>query len=140
MNLPSYNRAKTNQGEQIVLKWILAAASLFLLVGCGGDDSPPPAVDGTWAAPTVVVGASTTMSLVSQQSSVTGTGAYTIEAGPSGTFTVSGMYKPPELSLVLHYDNGRVASYSATLTDASHMNGTIASSGQAPSPLEFVKE
>jgi len=63
-----------------------------------------------------------------------------IEAGPSGTFTVSGTYRAPDLSLVLHYDNGRVGSYSATLTDASHMNGTIAFSGQAPSQLEFVKE
>ena len=79
------------------------------------------------------------MSLASQQSTVTGTGAYAFEAGASGAFTVSGTYHPPQLSLVLQYDNGRTASYLATLTDASHMNGTITTDGGSPSPLEFVK-
>jgi hypothetical protein len=122
-----------------MLKKIVAVASLLLLSGCGGGDSAPPVVDGKWAAPTVIVGSSMAMSLASQQSSVTGTGTYAAEAGASGTFTVSGTYQPPRLSLVLQYDNGHTGSYSATLSDASHMNGTITSSGGSASPLEFVK-
>jgi len=123
-----------------MFKKIIAVACLLLLSSCGGGDSAPPTVDGNWAAPLIVVGSSTVMSLVSQQSTVTGTGTYAYEAGASGTFTVSGSYRPPQLSLILQYDNGRTASYSATLTDASHMNGTMAVSGGPAAPFEFVKQ
>jgi len=119
---------------------IIAVACLLLFSSCGGDDSAPLAVDGKWAAPFAVVGSSTVMTLVSQQSSVTGTGTYAYEAGASGTFTVSGNYRPPQVSLVLQYDNGGTASYSATLTDASHMNGTMTVSGGSASPFQFVKQ
>ena len=123
-----------------MLKKIVVVAYLLLLSGCGGDDSAPPVVDGKWAVPTVIVGSSMAMSLASEQSTATGTGTYAYEAMASGTFTVSGTYQPPRLSLLLRYDDGRTASYSATLSDASHMNGTITISGGSASPFEFVKQ
>ena len=123
-----------------MLEKMVAIACLSLLSGCGGGDSAPPTVDGRWVAPIVIVGSSMAMSLASQQSTVSGTGTYAYEAAASGTFTVSGTYQPPRRSLVLQYDDGRTGSYSATLSDASHMNGTMTISGGSASPQEFIKQ
>lgn len=96
---------------------LIAAAAL----GCTGPAGNE--IQGTWTAPNQVPGASFTLTLAERAGSVSGTGAYAIEAGRSGTLVVTGGYSAPKATLTFNYSDGRTATYTATL-DGGRMTGT----------------
>ncbi len=94
-----------------VLLPLIALAAL----ACGGP--PGNEIEGTWVEPHTVPGASFTLILSERAGSVSGTGAYSMEAGPSGTLVVTGGYTTPRATLTFNYSDGRTATYTAILED-----------------------
>ncbi|HKI95120.1 MAG TPA: hypothetical protein VJ992_07500 [Gemmatimonadales bacterium] len=95
----------------------LIAATTLACTGPAGNE-----IEGTWRAPNQVPGASFTLNLSERAGSVSGTGAYSIEAGQSGTIVVAGGYTAPKANLTFNYSDGRSATYVATL-DSGRMAG-----------------
>src|SRR5882672_1104978 len=60
---------------------------------CSGTG--PNGICGIWIADSRVPGASLVMDLQLREITVSGTGSYSIEAGRSGSLSVSGTYQPP---------------------------------------------
>jgi len=99
-----------------------------LSVGCRDGVAPHSNlvdIRGTWAAPSTVAGSGLVLNITQGDSVVAGTGVYAIEAGPSGTLQVSGVYAWPRLTLSLHYDTGRRETYAAILLDSRLMSGAL---------------
>ncbi|MGZ5194004.1 MAG: hypothetical protein ACXWJM_01095 [Ramlibacter sp.] len=122
-------------------KLLLILGVLPFLCACGGGgDAPPPSIDGKWSAVSQAVGSSLTLQLTSQNGTVAGAGAYTVEAGASGVLAIAGTYQPPVAALSFTYDNGNSAVYAATLTDASHMSGKLRYQDGTTVDLPFVRQ
>lgn len=119
----------------------LLSLALAAVVGAcgGGDDAPPPSIDGTWGATSQGAGNSLTLRLNSQGTTVSGAGAYA-DAGRIGVLAVAGTYQPPAVVLTFNYDNGDTALYTATIPDADHMNGRLTVQGRASTALDFVRQ
>jgi len=66
---------------------------------------------GTWAEPNEVPGSSLSMVLATQDTVVTGAGAYSVEAGPSGTTTVTGTVSGATINLDVTFDNDHVMHF-----------------------------
>src|SRR5689334_8455232 len=73
---------------------LLGLFILFALVGCGSgggaNSVSSPDLTGRWATALTIPGSGTQLTLQTRSAQVTGTGAYQIEAGRSGTLTVTG--------------------------------------------------
>jgi hypothetical protein len=131
-------------------------------VGAGpataGSLSGRPSIDGTWveshksvdttvrAANGEVVqmhtaqgGYGSTLLLHTKGNTVFGTGNYRMEAGRSGTVTVSGHYKAPTLTLKITRDYGQIATYKATVARATQMDGVMSYEGYGSSKASFVR-
>ena len=121
-------------------KLLLILCVLPFLYACGGGAAPPPSIDGKWSAVSQVVGSNLTLQLGSQNGSVVGAGAYTLEAGSSGVLAIAGTYQPPIAALSFTYDNGKSAVYAATVSDASHMSGKLKYQDGTTVDLSFVRQ
>lgn len=87
-----------------------------------------PSIDGTWKeqVQSRLPGIrGDVIELHSTGTQVSGTGSYSMEAGPSGTLSISGSYQAPNVTLTITRDRGMVATYQAKLIDATHMRGTM---------------
>jgi hypothetical protein len=80
---------------------------------------------GQWSQDNTVLGSSLSLSLSVSDTVVTGTGAYTIEAGRPGTLTVSGVATPTHVSLDFTYDSGALAHFDGTLPVGAVLAGAI---------------
>jgi len=101
--------------------------ALVGLIAIGCDSMAPPAdLQGTWASSFTIPGPSLVITLSQAGDTITGSGTYVIEAGGSGKLQVNGVYTRPAIALTLRYDNGIALTYQGTVTDAQHMNGTMA--------------
>lgn len=108
---------------------------IILLFGCANDLEPASDLSGNWAATFSFPGSSLELTLSEQGPAVTGTGTYQLEAGGGGTLQVDGVYHAPNVSLTLHYDDGRDRAYVGTVQDASHIAGALEGY-----PLPFVRK
>ena len=115
-----------------------------LAVACSCGDptaaGPPITVIGTWVEAGLVPGARFSLTLSQRDTSVTGTGQYSIEAGPAGALTVSGTYRRPTLVLNIAYDFGLTGVYTASVTDGTHLQGTFAPASGMPYPLLLTRQ
>jgi hypothetical protein len=118
----------------------LASLALASLVcGCAGGDVSPPSVDGTWSATSQGVGNSLTLRLSTQETVVSGAGAYS-DTGRIGVLAIAGSYLPPAAVLTFNYDNGDTALYTATVPDDGHMNGRLTYRNGTSLDLAFVRQ
>ena len=118
-----------------------------LLAGCGGGNGSSGISSGTydlsgkWATVGGLAGTGTQLTLNEYLTSVTGSGAYQIEAGAPGTIIVTGSASSNQFSLTLVYSNGITGVYSGQMSDANHMNGTVTPSGvSTPYTLNLVRQ
>jgi hypothetical protein len=124
-----------------LMRDFLSSLCLALLVcACGGgDDTPPPTLDGTWSATAQGAGNSLTLRLTTQDAVVSGAGGY-IQTGRIGVVAIAGTYQPPVAALTFNYDNGDTALYTASLPDGGHMNGRLTYQNGASLDLDFVRQ
>ncbi len=112
----------------------LVVALVLAVMSCGQPLSPYGDLRGSWSAAALVPGSSFTLTLNQSDGTVTGTGRYAIEAGRSGSLSVSGSVHPPvgdtpagpTVTLLFSYDFGQTSSFSGRLIDAGHLAGTVA--------------
>jgi hypothetical protein len=110
---------------------------LALVAGLQGCGSPtqqfPPSTDGglaqllngAWTQQGTVVGSSLVLTLGSLATMLSGTGRYAIEAGRSGTLTLTGSVSNERVHLDLVYDTGAVAQFDGTLADRNTLTGAM---------------
>jgi hypothetical protein len=106
-------------------------AAVLLSTACGsqsgnvGGPLTGSVLAGQWLQDNTVVGSSLGLSLSVSDTVVTGTGTYSIEAGRSGSLTVSGVASPTHVSLDFTYDSGALAHFDGTLPVAAVLAGAI---------------
>jgi hypothetical protein len=101
------------------------------LVGAG-------TLDGMWAHTAIGPVYREFMTLAQSGTSVTGTGTYAIEAGRAGPTTIAGTLSGKRLTLTITRDYGQVETFAGTITDATHLTGTLTIDGFSQ-PFGFVK-
>ncbi len=128
------------QSVRFVAALTLAAGAL----GCGADLTDVQSVAmhlrGTWAEPFSVPGSSLSMVLTTQDTVVTGTGAYSNEAGPSGTTTIAGTVSGVTIDLDVTFDNDHVMHFRGALAGNTKLQGIWYSTPVGdPVNIEFDK-
>lgn len=111
----------------------------LLSLSCSNSLAPPATLAGTWAADYHLPGSSLVLDLSQTDATITGSGTYAGEAGPSGTLQVTGSYARPHVNLALQYDVGLTQTYVGTVVDSQHMTGTIADSTGYSGTLTFIR-
>ena len=139
-NIPTRTGIAIRLSAVLLLSGVLAGG-----LGCGSGNSGTGAittksVTGNWATPFSVPGSKTTLALTQLGTGVVGTGTYTIEAGRSGTISVTGTLAGSNFTATLIYDYGTTVTYTGTLPDANDITGTIHSSATGDYALNFVKQ
>lgn len=94
-----------------------------------GDHSGSTAVSGTWANSAIGPYYRESMTLTQTGDHVSGTGTYAIEAGRTGPTTIDGMLTGKTVTLAITRDYGLVETFTGSLTDATHLTGTLAMDG-----------
>ena len=132
-------------------KRLMAAVVVAGLVACnhGSPDAVGPAkltsasLDGTWSQVVTSPGDSLTLRLMTSDTTVTGSGAYSIDVGGTGTLTVTGTISAPRVALDLVFDSTIGAHIDATLSSADSLAGTITygptEAQNQPQPIVFHK-
>jgi hypothetical protein len=115
---------------RVVVSAMVVAGIVAGLVGCGSSPTGltqeqqfAQRLNGTWSEDIGVVGSSLTMTLAAMDTTVTGTGRYAIEAGRSGSLTVSGYVQGTTAYLTITYDSGDVYLFDATIDAAGKLQG-----------------
>jgi hypothetical protein len=83
---------------------------------------PSPTLAGTWGENFSIPGASLILTV---DASGNGSGTYAIEAGRSGAVQVMGSVVQTTITVRIHYDYGRVRTFTGTLSDANHLAGSF---------------
>jgi hypothetical protein len=108
---------------------VLNAGAAVLFLACGSDSvaavRPPAFYAGTWARVENVLASQLTMTLVVVETTVTGSGSFSIEAGRSGTLSVSGVVTSGVVKLDLAFDYGEQAHFQGTADASGRLAGTI---------------
>jgi hypothetical protein len=117
--------------------WLI---SQVLLGGCALATDPVDVhVAGCWNEAFSIPGAGINLQLSEAGSSITGSGHFSIEAGPSGDLTAAGERAGADFSLTLTYDIGLVRPLSATIRNSNRFDAyPIDATGQRQAtPQEF---
>jgi hypothetical protein len=113
-------------------KFLHIAVSVALAasaVACSADDVTGPRtvaeqLRGTWAESARVPGSSTVITLAVADTTITGTGTYTIEAGQPGTIVVTGMITGGvTVDLQLVRSDGWMGYFRGTLASPDSLSG-----------------
>ena len=80
---------------------------------------------GTWSRTANVIGSALVLRLVARDTTISGDGTYAIEAGRSGTLTVSGALQGAIVHLDLTFDYGTQAHFDGSLTTPKLLSGAI---------------
>ena len=78
--------------------------------------------------------------LTQPDGTISGSGTYMGEAGPSGTLQVSGSYTAPHVWLALRYDYGLARNYVGAVLDSHQMTGVISDSTGFTGTLTFIHQ
>lgn len=125
------------------LKALLAVAAAIMGAACSTrqDDSIAPGVTGdrlggqtlagTWAHTAIGPVYRESMTLAQTGDRITGTGTYAIEAGRTGPTKIEGALSGKTLTLTITRDYGLAETFSGSLTDATHLTGTLAIDGSS---------
>jgi hypothetical protein len=135
---------RTKDSVRQTLRFFAALALAAGALGCGADSTGVQTVAthlrGTWAEPNEVPGSSLSMVLTTQDTVVTGTGAYTNEAGPSGTTTIAGTVAGATINLDVTFDNNHVMHFRGALAGNTKLQGIWYSTPVGdPVNIEFDK-
>jgi len=109
----------------------LSVAALVAAAGCTASESYLAAPEasrllaGTWAEDTTVPGVSFVLSLTTRDTLVSGTGTYAIEAGRSGTLSVTGTVTGSRVTLNIVYDYGPVSYFEGAPPTSSGLAGAM---------------
>ena len=117
-------------------RYLLGALLLAVGAACSNpaDLTDPTVVaaelQGTWSRDFSLPGMSTVFVISVQDLTVSGTGTFAGEAGPSGTLSLSGQVTTQQLGgPLVHIDftqsNGIVGHFSGSLTDANSLSGSL---------------
>ena len=87
-----------------------------------------------------IPGSYTIIQLHTEGSKVTGSGTYSMEAGPRGTLAISGQYLAPDVTLTITRNNGQVATYKGKRVSATRLDGSLRYEGYEASDTSFVRE
>lgn len=120
----------------------LAPVTILVLAACTEPVAPVGGLSGNWRTAAIPSGAGIGMSLTTNGSLVTGTGA---EGGLMGrhiaSITVLGHADfTGTFSLTLSYDNGTVATYSGQLVGSDQLRGTWKVDAQSTYSLAFFRQ
>jgi hypothetical protein len=99
----------------------------LLSFSCRDASAPLTDLSGSWAAPYSVPGSSLQFTLSQTADSLSGAGAYSIEAGRAGTLELTGAYTRPSVRLSIRYDFGSRFTFSGRV-EGARMVGVIADS------------
>jgi hypothetical protein len=110
---------------------------------CGSNSEPTGPLGttdlaGTWAEQIGVPGASYVISLTVSDTSVTGTGTFSIEAGANGTMTVSGVVHDSTSQLLIVTSIGQRQHFNGMLMDRDTMSGSFWTESQFASDPLYV--
>ena len=95
-----------------------------LTTSCGSDVASPGAqLNGQWMEVVSFPGVSTTLQLSVADTTVTGTGNYTIEAGKPGTIVVSGVISGSQVRLDLARSDGATQHFQGSLVAPDLLSG-----------------
>jgi major membrane immunogen (membrane-anchored lipoprotein) len=119
---------------------LIAFGIASLLCACGGSDTAPATVEGTWNATEQAAGSSFTLSLSTKDDVVSGIGTYSTAAVRLGALLVAGTYRPPVAVLSFTYDSGDKALYTATVSDDGHMSGKLVFENRTTQDLAFARQ
>jgi hypothetical protein len=118
-----------------LLRTVICGLALAVgLHGCGAptqsfpptsDDALAQLLTGTWAQQGTVIGSSLVLTLGSLGTTLSGTGRYAIEAGRSGTLTLTGNVSNQRVELAIVYDDGAVAQFDGALSDSNTLTGAV---------------
>ena len=122
-------------------------ASVVLIGGCSVSTEVASQLNGTWAREQNVVGSHLDMTLVVNDTVISGAGNYAIEAGRSGTLTVAGFYSAGTIKLTItpDYASGFDTRFEGTFTSSKRIAGKLISTNestgqQATTPISFKRE
>jgi hypothetical protein len=115
-------------------------ATALLTAGCANMLAPSTTLTGTWVAQFSVEGSRLGWTLAQAGTTLSGTGQYAIEAGRSGTLTVTGTYLALNVTADLQYDYGLQETFTGMLTDANHLKGTLGPDGSGASSVTLVRQ
>ena len=135
---------RTKDSVRRTLRFFTALTLAAGALGCGADSTGVQTVAtrlrGAWAVPFSVPGSSLSMVLTTQDTVVTGTGAYSDEAGPSGTTTVAGTVSGTTINLDVTFDNDHVMHFRGALAGNTKLLGIWYSTPVGdPVNIEFDK-
>ena len=117
----------------ISFRSMLVTGSLTVaLAGCKQSDRTPTGsrdlasiVEGAWTEAVTFPGISLVFSLESQDTVLTGTGTYAIEAGRSGTLIVTGFVSGTTVVLDIVRDFGSTDRFEGGLADRNTLSGVF---------------
>jgi hypothetical protein len=115
------------------------ALSVLVIVLLGCMDQSVQTLNGVWRADNQVPGSRIMLAIAERDTTISGSGTYSIEAGRSGTLRIAGSLRESQIRLTLTYDYGQTARYSGTVLDNTHMTGTVAWSSGFENPLAFSR-
>jgi hypothetical protein len=111
------------------LRLAVALALATFAGACGADDVTRPLtvadqLRGAWAESALYPGISTVITLAVADTTITGTGTYTIEAGRPGTIAVTGMITAgTNVALDLTRSDGGITHFRGTLSSPDSLSG-----------------
>jgi len=109
------------------------------LLGCTDGVAPTADLSGTWVASQVE--ASTTITLVQSGTAISGSGSYWRMAKPSsGTFTISGSYARPDVTLTFQYADGTTSQFTALVETDSAISGQELLPSDVTNSLVFKRQ
>lgn len=97
--------------------------------GVTGDRFGSTGVTGVWVHTAIGPVYRESMTLVQEGKHLSGVGTYAIEAGRTGPTTIDGTISGSTLTLTITRDYGLVESFTGTVTDATHLSGTLSING-----------
>ena len=112
------------------------AIGLTLLSACGTDRATGTGVDpsvttnaaamqGNWQQPVTIPGAAFSFTVTAHDSTVSGVGYYAIEAGRSGTITVTGVAGVRQTTLDFVFDYGTEAHFRGPAVSGPILDGAL---------------
>ena len=107
---------------------VLAIALTASAAACGADSmsarqSFAAQLNGTWSQVVNIPGVSNVVTLAVTDTTIAGSGAYTIEAGRPGTFTASGVIAGSQVRFDLVRSDGFTQHFQGTLPMADLLTG-----------------
>ncbi len=140
--------SQTGTMRMRTLRITAIVAAFVALSSCSADVAVPTVanrLNGDWSQSQQVPGSGLHFHLVVVDSTITGTGTYSIEAGQGGTVSVTGVTTGGRIKLTIVRSIGDTLRFDGVATDANDLDGYgfySASTGLGisdPAPVKFIR-